>query len=97
MPRTSRVKKFWPIAAGVSATAVVTETTTLFSDTNIEVGDFASITPANVAAATLSGSTAGIRDAPFPTVTAGVVTITHPAAAGGEIWNVVVIPANMVD
>lgn len=86
-----RVRAFWPIAAGVSAVAVIAETTTLFSDGRIEAGDFATVTPANASAAALEGNAVGV----FVTVTAGVVTITHVAAAGGELWNVVVFPANM--
>ncbi len=86
-----RVRAFWPIAAGVSAASVSTETTTLFSDGRIEAGDFAVVTPANAGAAALEGNAAGV----FVTVTAGVVTITHAAAVGGELWNVVVVPANM--
>lgn len=86
-----RVKAFGPVAAGVSAASVGAETTTLFSDGRIEAGDFAYVTPANAEAAALEGHATGV----FVTVTAGVVTITHTGAAGSELWNVVVIPANM--
>lgn len=86
-----RVRAFWPIAAGVSVASVATETTTLFSDARIELGDFAYLTPANAGAAALEGNATGV----FMTVTAGVVTITHVAAAGGELWHVIVVPANM--
>lgn len=85
-----RVRAFWPVAAGVSAASVAVETDTLFSDARIEVGDFAYATPANAGAAALEGNAIGV----FVTVAAGVVTLTHVAAAGGELWNVLVIPAN---
>lgn len=86
-----RVRAFWPIAVGVSAVSIVTETTTLFTDARIEAGDFAVLTPANAAAAVLEGNAVGV----FATVAAGQVTITHVAAAGGELWHVAVFPANM--
>lgn len=88
-----RNKQFWPQAAGDSATAVATQTTTLFSDGKIVAGDTPLITPKNAAAAALMGNAAGL----YAVATAGVVTITHAAAAGGEIWHVVVFPQGMVD
>jgi hypothetical protein len=93
MRRTTRVKKFWPVAAGDSDTSVVTETTTLFSDGEIRADDTALITPKNAAAAALEGGATGV----YAACTAGVCTITHAAAAGGEIWHVVIIPQGMQD
>lgn len=90
--RTARVKAFWPVAAGLSAVSVITEVTTVFTDAYVLVGDTVLLTPANAAAAALEGGVTGV----FATVTAdGTVTITHAAAAGGELWNVVVIPQGM--
>lgn len=86
-----RVRAFWPVAVKASAASVVVETTTLMSDARIEAGDFATATPANAGAAALEGNAIGV----FLTVAAGQVTITHAAAAGGEIWHVAVYPANM--
>jgi len=91
--RTTRVKKFWPVAAGTSAASVGTETTTLFSDTNIVAGDIALVTPKNAAAAVLEGDAVGV----YAVCTAGVCTITHVAAAGGELWHVVIVPVGMID
>lgn len=91
MTRTQRVKAFWPIAAGISPASVTSATTTVFADTNILAGDTAFITPANSGAAALMGNAAGL----FVTAADGTVTITHAAAAGGELFNVVVIPAGM--
>lgn len=88
-----RNKQFWPQAAGDSATSVVSETTTLFSNGKIVAGDTPIITPKNAAAAALEGDATGV----FAVCTAGVCTITHVAAAGGEIWHVVIIPQGMVD
>lgn len=89
--RTTRVKKFWPVAAGTSAVSVVTETTTLFSDTNIQAGDIAIVTPKNVEAASMEGHASGV----YAVCTAGVCTLTHAAAAGGELWWVVIVPVGM--
>ena len=89
----SRRKKFFPQAAGLSATSVVTETTTLFSDGNILASDTPIILPSNVAAAALMGNALGL----FAVCTDGVCTITHAAAAGGEIFHVVIIPQGMID
>lgn len=87
-----RKKNFWPQAAGLSDASVGAQTTTLFSDGNIVLGDTVIVTPANAAAAVLEGDALGV----FAAVTAtGVVTITHVAAAGGELWHVVVIPQGM--
>ena len=88
-----RKKAFWPQAAGLSATSVVSETTTLFSDGDIVASDTAIVTPANAAAAALEGGATGV----FAVCTAGVCTITHVAAAGGEIWHVVIIPQGMIE
>ena len=91
--RGARVKKFWPVAAGTSAVSVVTETTTLFSDTNIQAGDIPLLTPKNAAAAALEGGATGV----YAVCTAGVCTITHAAAAGGELWWVTIVPVGMID
>lgn len=93
MARTTRVKKFMPVAAGTSAASVAVATTTLFSDTNIEAGDIPIITPKNAAAAALEGDATGV----FAVCTAGVCTITHVAAAGGELWWVTIVPVGMID
>ncbi len=87
-----RIKKFLPCAAGLSVASVVTETTTLFSDGEIVALDTAIVTPANAAAAVLEGDALGV----FAVCTLGVCTITHVAAAGGELWHVVIIPQGMV-
>ena len=85
--RDTRVKKFMPVAAGPNVAPAATNTTSLFSDPNIFAGDMAHITALNPAAATLGHDEV--------ICTAGVATINHGSAAGGELWNVVVIPANM--
>jgi hypothetical protein len=87
-----RRKNYWPQAAGLSAVSVVTQVTTAFVSPFALVGDTVLLTPNNAAAAALEGNAAGV----FATVTAdGTVTITHAAAAGGELWHVVVIPQGM--
>lgn len=93
MTYRSRKKAFWPQAAGLSAVSVVTETTTLFSDGDIVALDTPIITPANAAAAALEGGVTGV----FAVCTAGVCTITHAAAAGGEQWHVVIVPQGMIE
>lgn len=93
---TARIRRklFWPQAAGTSDVSIAVATTTLFSDGNIVLGDTVLLTPLNAAAAALEGGATGV----FAAVTAaGVVTITHAAAAGGELWHVVVIPQGMID
>ena len=93
MSRTTRVKKFWPVAAGLSAPSVAVATTTLFLSGEIVAGDTVVVTPANAAAAALEGGATGV----FALATLGTVTITHAAAAGGELWHVVVIPQGLID
>ena len=88
-----RQKAFWPQAAGLSATSINGQTTTLFSDGNIVALDTPIITPSNAAAAALEGGATGV----YAVCTAGVCTITHVAAAGGEIWHVVIIPQGMIE
>lgn len=92
MTYRTRIKKFFPVAAGLSAVSIVTETDTLFSDGEIVALDTAIVTPANAAAAALEGGATGV----FAVCTAGVCTITHAAAAGGELWHVVIVPQGMV-
>jgi len=90
--RTARIKAFWPVAAGLSAASVAVEVTTVFTDGYVLLGDTVLLTPANAAAAALEGGATGV----FGSVTAdGTVTITHAAAAGGELWHVVVVPQGM--
>jgi hypothetical protein len=92
MTARTRIKKYFPCAAGLSDVSVVTETDTLFSDGEIVAGDTANITPANAAAAALEGHATGV----YAVCTAGVCTITHAAAAGGEQWHVTIVPQGMV-
>jgi hypothetical protein len=88
-----RKKAFWPQAAGLSAASVNGQTTTLFSDGDIVASDTPIVTPSNAAAAALEGGATGV----YAVCTAGVCTITHVAAAGGEIWHVVIIPKGMIE
>ena len=84
-----RRKAWWPQAAGQNVAPAATATTSLFSDPNIVAGDIGLVVAANAAAATLGEDEV--------VCTAGVCTINHASAAGGELWNVVIIPMNMTE
>ena len=47
------------------------------------------VTPANAAAAALAGTATGV----YAAAGAGTITVTFPSAAGGEVFNVQLIPA----
>ncbi len=91
--RTTRVKKYGPVAAGSTAASTATDVTSLYSDGEILAGDTPIVCPSNIAAGALMGNALGL----FAVCTDGVCTITHAAAAGGEIFHVTVIPQGLQD
>lgn len=89
MPRATRTKAFWPVFVGETAAFSGGNTSKDVLDGRIALGDYAIAYPKNAPAAALQGSATGTF-ASIPS--AGVVRVTTPAAAGGEIFTVAVFP-----
>jgi len=84
--------KYWPLWVGTTGTISSTDTTDVIAVPVARTGDYVMVTPANAAAAALAGSATGV----YAAVSAlGQITVTFPSAAGGEVFNVALFPAQL--